>query len=66
MLRLVAQSCLTLCDPMNCSPPGSSAHGESPGNNIEVDCHALLQGIFPSQESNRGLPVLVGGGFFTV
>ena len=24
---LVAQSCLTLCDPMNCSPPGSSAHG---------------------------------------
>ena len=24
---LVAQSCLTLCDPMNCSPPGSSVHG---------------------------------------
>ena len=24
---LVAQSCLTLCDPMDCSPPGSSAHG---------------------------------------
>ena len=23
----VAQSCLTLCDPMNCSPPGSSVHG---------------------------------------
>ena len=23
---LVAQSCLTLCDPMNCSPPGSSVH----------------------------------------
>ena len=23
----VAQSCLTLCDPMDCSPPGSSAHG---------------------------------------
>ena len=21
------QSCLTLCDPMNCSPPGSSVHG---------------------------------------
>ena len=24
---LVAQSCLTLCDPMNYSPPGSSLHG---------------------------------------
>ena len=23
---LVAQSCLTLCDPMDCSPPGSSVH----------------------------------------
>ena len=24
---LVDQSCLTLCDPMDCSPPGSSVHG---------------------------------------
>ena len=24
---LLAQSCLTLCDPMDCSPPGSSVHG---------------------------------------
>ena len=24
---LVAQMCLTLCDPMDCSPPGSSVHG---------------------------------------
>ena len=24
---LITQSCLTLCDPMNCSPPGSSVHG---------------------------------------
>ena len=23
----VVQSCLTLCDPMDCSPPGSSVHG---------------------------------------
>ena len=23
----VVQSCPTLCDPVNCSPPGSSAHG---------------------------------------
>ena len=24
---LVAKSCLTLCNPMDCSPPGSSVHG---------------------------------------
>jgi len=27
MCVLVAQSCLTLCNPMDCSPPGSSVHG---------------------------------------
>ena len=27
VLCLVAQSCLTLCDPMDCSPPDSSVHG---------------------------------------
>ena len=27
VLCLVTQSCLTLCDPMGCSPPGSSVHG---------------------------------------
>ena len=55
MLCLVALSCPTLCDPMYCSPPGSSVHGDSPGKNTEVGCHALLQGIFPTQESNQGL-----------
>ena len=44
----VAQSCPTLCDPMDCSPPGSSVHGDSPGKNTEVGFHALLQGIFPT------------------
>ena len=29
----VAQSCPTLCDPMDCSPPGSSVCGNSPGKN---------------------------------
>ena len=27
LLSLVARSCLTLCDPMDCNPPGSSVHG---------------------------------------
>ena len=40
----VTQLCLTLCDHMDCSPPGSSVHGDSPGKNTGVGCHALLQG----------------------
>ena len=52
---LVAQSCLTLCDPMDCSLPGSSVHVDSPGKNTGVGCHALLQGIFPTQGLNPGL-----------
>ena len=55
MLCLVAQSCPTLCDPMDCSLLGSSVHGDSPGKNTGVGCHALLQGIFPTQGSNPGL-----------
>ena len=51
---LVAQLCPT-CDPMDCSPPGSSVHGDSPGKNTGVGCHALLQGIFPTQGLNSGL-----------
>ena len=38
------------------SPPGFSVHGDSPGKNIGVGCHVPLQGIFPSQGSNPGLP----------
>ena len=53
---LFAQSCLTLCDPMDCSPPGSSVHGDSPGKSTGAGCHAFLQGIFPTQGSNTGLP----------
>ena len=45
----VAQSCPILCDPMDCCPPGSSVHGDSPGKHTGVGCHALLQGIFPIQ-----------------
>ena len=54
---LVAQLCLTLCDPMDCSLPCScsSLHKDSPGMNTGVGCHALLQGIFPIQRSNPGL-----------
>ena len=54
MLVLVAQLCLTLCNPMDCSPPGSSVHEIFHAKDTGVGCHFLLQGIFPTQESNLG------------
>ena len=45
----VAQSCPTLCDPMDCP-------WNSPGQKFGVGRGSLLQGIFPTQGSNPGLP----------
>ena len=63
VLCLVAQSCPTLCDPMDCSLPGSSVHGDSPGKNTGVGCHALLQGIFPPRDWTQASSIT--GRFFT-
>ena len=56
LLCLAAQSCLTLYDSMNCSPPGFSVLGDSPGKNTGVGCLAVLQGTFPTQGLKPGLP----------
>ena len=37
---------------MDFSPPGSFIHVDSLDKNTGVDCHALIQGIFPTQGSN--------------
>ena len=55
MLPKLLQSCLTLCEPLDCSPPGSSVHGILQ----RVGCHVLLQGIFPTQRSNPCLLCLL-------
>ena len=47
--------CPTLCSPMDCSLPGSSVHGDFPGKNTEVGCHALLQAFLPFQGLNPRL-----------
>ena len=52
---LVAQSCPTLCNPMDYSSPGSSAHGIVQVRILGVGCHSLFQGIFPNQGLNLGL-----------
>ena len=53
VLCLVAQSRPTLHDPMDCSPPGSSVLGDSPGKNTGVDCYSLFQGIFPTRDQTQ-------------
>ena len=51
----VTQSCLTLCDPMDCQPAKLLCPWNSPGKNTGVHCHSLLHWIFLTQGSNMGL-----------
>ena len=44
VLCLVAQPCPTLCDPMDCCPPGFSVHGGSPGKNTRVGSLSFSRG----------------------
>ena len=41
---------------MDCNPAVFTIHGNSPGKNTGVGFHVLLQGIFPTQELDPGLP----------
>ena len=50
--HVLSQSCPTLCNPMDNSLSGSSVHGDCPGKNTGVGCHARLQEIFPTQGSS--------------
>ena len=56
---LVTQLCLTLCDPMNCSLPGSSVHGIFQARILEWVASPLLQGIFLTQGLNLCLLCLL-------
>ena len=60
----VAQSCLTLCNPMNCSPPGFFVHGIFQARILQWGCHFFLQGNLPD---SRIKPVshALAGEFFT-
>ena len=51
----IAQSCSTLCDPMDTEPARLLCPWDSPGKNTGMGSHSLLQGIFPIQRSNPGL-----------
>ena len=51
-LNWITNSCLTICNPIDCSRPGSSVHGIFPDKNTGVGYHFLLQRIFPTQGWN--------------
>ena len=60
---LVAQLCLTLCDPMDRSPPSSSVHGDSLGKNTRVGMFptkGLNPGSFPSGSDGKEFACYVG------
>ena len=59
---LVAQSCLTLCDPMDCSPPGSSVHGISQARILEWVVLPFIRG--PSQCRDQTQVSHIADGFF--
>ena len=56
---LCAQLCSTLCDPMDCSHQ-SCLSRDFPLKNTGVGSHSLLQGIFPTQQSNHASWVSTG------
>ena len=43
-------SVMSLCDPMDCSPPGSSVHGDSPGKNTGVGGIPFSRGSFQPRD----------------
>ena len=64
LLLLSPTACLTLCDPMDYTPPGFSVHGIFLDKNTGVGCHFCLQWILPDQGSNPHSPAWTGR-FFT-
>ena len=65
VLRLVAQSCLTLCYPMDCSPPGSSVHGFLQARILEwvvMPCSRLSLYIQPQIRCNSHFSLAIFGG----
>ena len=58
------QSCLTLCDPMGCSQPGSSVHGILQARILEWVAFPISRGFSQSRDQNRVSPI--AGGFFTI
>ena len=63
VLCLVSQSCLTLCDPMVCSLPGSSVHGMLPARILDWVAYPFSRGS--SQPKDQTGVSCIAGRFFT-
>ena len=61
---VVVQFCLTLCDPMDCSPPGSSVHGILQARILEWVAMLSSRGSSPPRDQTQVSHI--GGRFFTV
>ena len=61
---LVAQSCLTLCEPMDCSPPGSSVHGILQAKKLEYSAMPSFREY--SQPKDWTEVSRIAGGFFPI
>ena len=59
LLRAVSQSCLTLCNPMNCSPPGSSVHRISQARILEWLAVLFFRGFSWPRDQTR-VPCIAG------
>ena len=57
-MKLVAQSCLTFCDPMDCSPPGSCVHGISQARIQGLGCPFSSPGDHPNPGIKPRFPAL--------
>ena len=66
-VRSLAQSCLILCNPVECSLPGFSAHGIFSGKDTGVGCQYPSPGdlLNPGMEPVSLLSPALAGGFFT-
>ena len=57
-----AQLCPTLCDPLDCSPPGSSVHGNSQTRILEWVAISFSKGYSQTRDRTN---ICIAGRFFT-
>ena len=61
---LAVQSCPTLCDPMDCSPPGFSVHGILQARILEWVAISFWRGSSPPRDQTQ--VSCTAGRFFTI
>ena len=57
--------CLTLCDPMDCDPPGSSVHGILQATTLEWVAMSSSRGSSQPRNPSSPMSPALAGGFFT-